>query len=616
MNTFLGSKDAVSLTYASKLKLNAHNNDFYQSRLLQLSIHPSSASLNDSCKLMLSAFKYYDEQIAKSDYLKSAEDISKFIEETIGEKILFIQISVADEISAYTMFETLNARRLELTATDLLKNYLFSLVKSDIDINNLNSQWETIVNTVGVNQLPKFLRYYLNSYQPLIRTDRLFKEIKKQIIEQNQVFPLLNKMQDFADIYTAIDDYENDIWKKNKDMRDLIREINLYNAEQHKSLVMAAYFNLSESEFIKVLRILKALIFRYTVIAGLNPNDLEKIYNKTAIKISNKKIQDAAHIFTELKPVYLETEYFINSFSTKTFKLNNRTKKLVRYILLSIENQRYCTSYSVLDSDASIEHILPENPNEEWENFFKGDTIQSYIARLGNLSLLEEKLNTKDAADKIFEEYSKSNEELLEKINKIDAEMLNIGFYKDKNTAFYKDENIEKDKLDKQNKFLNSYGLEVVPIEDGFVLTEKKKFYYNLFKNFVTNDYREFLRLYSEEDIDYIEYFDKYVEIIADRIVAWEKFLEKYPDSNFRKMANDIYQEYRRTYIFGLTSSETRESLMNGKANEAVKEFNRFIKKYPNSPTSDIIKYYLENYKEEDIDTLISKKLNKNYEGE
>ena len=210
----------------------------------------------------------------------------------------------------------------------------------------------------------------------------------------------------------------------------------------------------------------------------------------------------------------------------------------------------------------------------------------------------------------------KNIQKVMKNLNKIDAEMLNIGFYKDKNTTFYKDENIEKDKLDKQNKFLDSYGLEVVPIEDGFMLTEKKRFYYNLFKNFVTNDYREFLRLYSEENIDYIECFDKYVEIIADRIVAWEKFLEKYPDSNFRKMANDIYQAYRSTYIFGLTSSETRESLMNGKANGAVKEFNRFIKKYPNSPTSDIIKYYLENYKEENINTLISKKLNKNYEGE
>ena len=185
-------------------------------------------------------------------------------------------------------------------------------------------------------------------------------------------------------------------------------------------------------------------------------------------------------------------------------------------------------------------------------------------------------------------------------------------------TEFYKDGNIEKDKLNKQNKFLDSYGLEVIQIEDGFMLTEKNKFYYNLFKNFVTDDYKEFLKLRSE-DIDYLKYsnsFDKYLEIIADKIVAWEKFLEKYPDSKLKRKAQNMSYTYRAGYIFRLTSSETRESLMNGKANDAVKEFNRFIKKYPNSPTSDIIKYYLENYKEEDIDTLISKKLNKNYEGE
>ncbi|CAN2325380.1 Tetratricopeptide repeat protein [Fusobacterium sp. oral taxon C10] len=291
------------------------------------------------------------------------------------------------------------------------------------------------------------------------------------------------------------------------------------------------------------------------------------------------------------------------------------TVELIKFYLENYKNKDVDT---MLNEKIDKEFYLGGIENREKGNLFSKESNDLLEEFKKNKEEVINKLKTssKEAADEIFEEYSKSNEELLEKINKIDAEMLNIGFYKDKNTAFYKDENIEKDKLDKQNKFLNSYGLEVVPIEDGFVLREKKKFYYNLFKNFVTNDYREFLRLYSEEDIDYIEYFDKYVEIIADRIVAWEKFLEKYPDSNFRKMANDIYQEYRRTYIFGLASSETRESLMNGKANDAVKEFNRFIKKYPNSPTSDIIKYYLENYKEEDVNTLISKKLNKNYEGE
>lgn len=291
------------------------------------------------------------------------------------------------------------------------------------------------------------------------------------------------------------------------------------------------------------------------------------------------------------------------------------TVELVKFYLENYKNKDVDT---MLNEKIDKEFYLGGIENREKGNLFSkesNDLLEEFKKNKEEV-INKVKTSSKEEADEIFEEYSKSNEELLEKINKIDAEMLNVGFYKDKNTAFYKDENIEKDKLDKQNKFLDSYGLEVVPIEDGFVLTEKKKFYYNLFKNFVTNDYREFLRLYSEEDIDYIEYFDKYVEIIADRIVAWEKFLEKYPDSNLKKMANDIYQEYRRTYIFGLTSSETRESLMNGKANDAVKEFNRFIKKYSNSPTSDIIKYYLENYKEENINTLISKKLNKNYEGE
>ena len=245
-------------------------------------------------------------------------------------------------------------------------------------------------------------------------------------------------------------------------------------------------------------------------------------------------------------------------------------------------------------------NLLSKESNNLLEEFKKNR--EEVISKLKN--------SNKEEANKIYEEYSKNNNILLEKINEIDGEMLS--------SAFYKDGNLEKDKLDRQNKFLDSYGLEVIQIEDGFMLIEKNKFYYNLFKNFVTDDYKEFLKLRSE-DIDYFEYsnsFDKYLEIIADKIVAWEKFLEKYPDSKLKRKAQNMSYTYRAGYIFRLTSSETRESLMNGKANDAVKEFNRFIKKYPNSPTSDIIKYYLENYKEEDIDTLISKKLNKNYEGE
>ena len=209
----------------------------------------------------------------------------------------------------------------------------------------------------------------------------------------------------------------------------------------------------------------------------------------------------------------------------------------------------------------------------------------------------------KEEANKFYEDYLESNNEILEKMNENDYDMLDNAFY-------IGEGDIDKEKLNKQNKFLDNYGLEVVEIEESFMLTEKKDFYYNIFKNYVSDDYRDFIKLCSE-DIDYIDYFsslEEHPEIIADKVINWEKFLEKYPDSKLRKKANDICYSYRDDYILALTSSQTTEVLKNGKINEDVKELNRFKNKYPNSPTTEIIKYYLENYKNEDIRDMLADK--------
>ena len=282
------------------------------------------------------------------------------------------------------------------------------------------------------------------------------------------------------------------------------------------------------------------------------------------------------------------------------------TVELIKYYL---ENYKNKDVEALLNEKIDKEFYLGGIENREKGNLFSKESNDLLEEFKKNKEEVISKLknSNKEKSNEIYEEYFVDNNKILEKINEIEAEIFS--------SEFYKDGNLEKDKLNKQNKFLDNYGLEVIEIEDGFILTEKSKFYYNIFKNFVTDDYREFLRLYSE-DIDYLEYsnsFDKYLEIIANKIVAWEKFLEKYPDSKLKRKAQNISYTYRAGYIFRLISSETRESLMNGKANEAVTELNRFIRKYPNSPTTDIIKYYLENYKEEDINTLISKKLNKNF---
>ena len=404
INGFLGSKDAVSLTYASKLALNETNDNFYQTYLLQFRSSPKTP--NDSNKLLFRAFEYFASKLVANELIsKNGETVAKFIESVVADKLIFIQITVDNELSAYTVFETLNARGMELSATDLLKNYLFSLVKSDEDIKHIKHQWHDIAEVVGIKRLPQFLRYYLNSMQPLVRKDRLFKELRLRVNKSSGVFELLTELGKYAKIYAATDDEESELWINNCEIKKLIQEIALYDSEQHKSLLMNAYLCFSTDEFIKVLRIVRAIIFRYTVTSGRNTNSLEEAYNKSAVKIYNQEVKNASALMSELRGVYLSDEEFKNAFSMIKFDTaSSKIKKLVRYILFSLENQKYNKSYPTDSSDVTIEHILPENPSQEWLEIFDREKHEASLYRLGNLTLLEEAKNRNDAANKSFPE--------------------------------------------------------------------------------------------------------------------------------------------------------------------------------------------------------------------
>jgi uncharacterized protein with ParB-like and HNH nuclease domain len=54
--------------------------------------------------------------------------LALFIQSVVGARLFVLRIPVEDDLAAYTVFETFNARGVELTASDLLKNYLMLLV--------------------------------------------------------------------------------------------------------------------------------------------------------------------------------------------------------------------------------------------------------------------------------------------------------------------------------------------------------------------------------------------------------------------------------------------------------------------------------------------------------
>ena len=389
---FIGDKDPGSLTYSSKLKLNENNDSFFQSNLLVFRPPTNVHVLQDSNRLIWQAYTFFIEKVSSHfQGIDQGETIANFLNRLVSEKLMFIQIVVEDELSAYTVFETLNSRGVGLTATDLLKNYLFS-ISTKVDLPHVKNKWKQIIDVIGLDTFPVFLRHYWISKYKLIRQEYLFRAVKDSVTNSPEVIALLEALEDNALLYNALSSYADSFWAGHREIKKRVNELSLFKEKQAFPLLIAAYNTLSQEDFSKVLKLVSVITFRYTVIGKLQTNLKEDVYNKAAIAVSRGEVTTIRQIAALLKPLYPSDVDFKNNFSTKSIS-TKRGKKLLRYILYGIENHLSHADYDYEDNAGTIEHILPENGNENYLEDFPTAIHESVVYRLGNYTLLEDDKN-------------------------------------------------------------------------------------------------------------------------------------------------------------------------------------------------------------------------------
>ena len=403
---YIGKEDPVTLDYDNLLTLNRNNNSYFCDYILKLG-ELKARNLTATEKLMRSCFEYYEQKL--SGKFNTGKEYASFIQ-TVADGLHFTQIVVNDEMNAFRVFETLNARGVQLSSADLLKNYLFSKVDSNTThssrIDTLERKWSILTDNIKAEKLPEFLRYYWNMQHKTIRANAVYKTIRQEIKEDKQVFLLLDDLISYSDIYMALTDGNDEMWTDN-DVKENIALLNLFRLKQPFSLLMAAKKNLSDNEFKRVLKAVITMCFRYNVICDRNPNDQEGPFNSLAQSISIDKTVE----LQKLSSIMVDDAEFKTAFKEKIFPYNSRNAKVVKYILGKIEYFKGSTQAVRFDDDnVSIEHIYPQNPSDEWE--LDESKMQRYIFRLGNMCLLEKGLN-RDIQNSGFEDkvpvYQKSS---------------------------------------------------------------------------------------------------------------------------------------------------------------------------------------------------------------
>ncbi len=390
-NRFIGEKDPASLLESSKLFLNDTDDGFYQDYLVQLRAPGNPRGLPKSNRLLWQCFQWFQKRLSDLDL--QGEALARLLADTVARQLLFILITVEDDISAYTVFETLNARGLELSSTDLLKNYLFSRISTPSDLKALQRRWHQMIGTVKHERFPDFLRYHLLCRFPQIRKQRLFKKVREEVRSSADVFVLMEALEQRTNVFAAMDDTAHEFWIDRTTARAYVRDLQLFGVRQHMPLIFAAWECMSADDFTRILKMLCVLAVRYTVIGGLNTNELEPAYHRAAKAVLDGMASTPAEVFDLLRGVYVDDDKFIRDFSYKEMETTGRRKKVIKYLLCRLETDAAGSICDWETDPATIEHVLPENPSSQWDESFSPERQKDFIYRLGNLMLLEASIN-------------------------------------------------------------------------------------------------------------------------------------------------------------------------------------------------------------------------------
>lgn len=386
-NAYIGYLDPVTLVPRNKLTLNRNNDAYYKDYLAPLQPLPQR-NLRASEHALRKAFDWFYTKIG--DIPQDGIKLAQFVD-SLADKLFFTVITVTDELNAFKVFETLNARGVRLSPTDLLKNYLFSVVDKEShhpnEIEALERRWEKIVGRLGDDSFPSFLRVHWNSRRRFVREAELFKTIRADTPSKERAFALIREMEGDVDLYAGFSRPEDNIWTEKQ--RVYVRELRLFNVRQPWPLLLAANRAYDETGFTDLLRACSIVTFRYNIIGERATNEQERIYNSIAQRISSGELKQAGDAIRALAPLYLNDEAFRTAFVEKVVKTTaSRNTRLARYILFRLEKHLTQTDYDMDSPLYTLEHILPQNPKEDWPEFSAKEADQG-VYRLGNFTLLE-----------------------------------------------------------------------------------------------------------------------------------------------------------------------------------------------------------------------------------
>ncbi|MEA3353356.1 MAG: DUF262 domain-containing HNH endonuclease family protein [Campylobacterota bacterium] len=397
LNIFLMAyRDAYSDRLEFKYTLNLLNdrievndvNNIYDALYNKTYVKGERAITDNESKNIEKAYQYFWKKFQiKGLFGKITTDFNL---SRILHKLFFITIEIEETTNPYLIFETLNARGVDLNISDLVKNHLLDLSKEDISLSTfINNEWNNLNNALSQEE---FENIFQSFYQSSNNRKKLLKEITVTVNEEDEIKEFLKKLGSYVYMYKKLSDSSNTMWRGDAKWIENVRSIKSYkNNHLFKVITIPLLTSFPKRIRVGAFKFIESLIFRYVIICQKDELKLLEKFYQIAKLINDKSIITIEKLKVELFEYIVDDEEFEYSFAYRSIEYSRTNPdQIVRYILYKLENYITNSNYIIGSSNASIEHIGAHSASN-----------YSIVYRLGNYTLLSKEDN-EEAGHKTF----------------------------------------------------------------------------------------------------------------------------------------------------------------------------------------------------------------------
>ncbi|OPG61040.1 hypothetical protein BGL87_08170 [Helicobacter pylori] len=308
------------------------------------------------------------------------------------EKLMIVYIALdKGKDDPQLIFESMNSKGIELTQTDLIRNYIIMETEVEKQENFYENYWRAMEEDFKQNEtlFNRFVRHYLTIKTGKIPNEKKVYEAFKDYQQKEgiEIEDLLKDLQKYCGFFCQI------AFKKEAD-KDLNKALSfLVDLEMDVvyPLLLELYSDykgevLSKDDFRRSIALIESYIFRRAV-CGIPSSGLNKFFASFTKKIQKdeylESIEKHFGSLTENRR-FPDDDEFKEEFMRKDFY----KFELIKYLFNRMEN--FNRKEREPTDKYTIEHIMPQKLTEEWERDLGQDHERihtQYLHTIGNLTL-------------------------------------------------------------------------------------------------------------------------------------------------------------------------------------------------------------------------------------